>query len=154
MLKLLKAAIPWCLAFVLLTVGYNVGYDKSDAKWSQEVHNEYIRKDDARKATQALVSDISADYQAKLKAAETNAARTLDDVHSDNKRLRVKVKSLTGQLDSRGRCQFDGEAELDDESAKRIIQVTQKGDAWIEALQRTVLTLQGKLKEAQSKSKE
>ena len=142
MLEFLKKALPWLLVACVFYGGFHLGEQSADTRWTKEVHNEYIKKDDARVATQQVVSDISADYQAKLKASEDDAARTVDGLRSDNVRLRVKLKALSGTPTSDGRCQFDGKAELDDSASKELIRITQDGDAWIQSLQDTIKELQ------------
>lgn len=151
MLELLKKMLPWFLAGLLVTLGYTTGADRMDAKWKQEVHNEYIKKADANRLLQTSLSNISDRYQADLASVKDDAARTVDDVHRDNKRLRVKLKAATDSAGSQCGREPDGYAELDDQFAGEIIQVTDRGDKWIKALQDTIRALQGKLKEKEGK---
>ncbi|MRT52280.1 hypothetical protein FG478_01095, partial [Xylella fastidiosa subsp. multiplex] len=113
------------------------------AKWKQEVHNEYVKRVEATASTQRAINEISGKYQEDLAALEGSTDRIISDLRSDNKRLRVRVKP-TGT--SEGQCGFepDDRAELDDRDAKRILSVTQKGDAGIRALQETIRELQRK----------
>ena len=143
MLQFLRKLIPWVLAGVLFGLGWHLGSDSTDAKWKQEVHNEYVKRVEATASTQRAINEISAKYQEDLAALEGSTDRIISDLRSDNKRLRVRVKT-TGASD--GQCGFepDGRAELDDRDAKRILAVTQKGDAWIRALQDTIRELQHK----------
>lgn len=152
MLELLKKALPWFLAGLLVTVGYSVGSERMEAKWQKEVQNEYVKKADANRLLQVSLSNISDRYQADLASVKADAARTVDDVHRDNKRLRVKLKE-TGTSGSQCGREPDGKAELDDQFAGSIIEVTQKGDAWIQALQDTIRALQGKLKKYEQEGK-
>lgn len=143
MLQFLRKLIPWVLAGVLFGWGWHLGSDSMDSKWKQEIQNEYIKKVEATKRTQREVDEISAKYQEDLAALEGSTDRIISDLRSDNKRLLVRVKTA-GTSD--GQCGFesDGRAELDDRDAKRILAVTQRGDAWIRALQDTIRELQRK----------
>lgn len=143
MLQFLRKLIPWVLAGMLFGLGWHLGSDSMDAKWKQEVHDEYVKRVEAAKSTQRAIDAVSAKYQEDLAALEGSTDRIISDLRSDNKRLRVRVKT-TGTSD--GQCGFepDGRAELDDRDAKRILAVTQKGDAWIRALQDTIRELQRK----------
>lgn len=149
MLKFLQKAIPWFFAALLVVVGYTTGVKETNAKWDREVHSEYIKKDEAKRLQQSALSDIARKYQGDIEALEGSTDRVINDLRVDNKRLLVKVKASSQPSGPSGRCEFNGEAELDPESAKEIIQVTQRGDKWIEALQDTVRVLQGKLNDAQ-----
>lgn len=141
MLQFLRKLIPWVLAGVLFGWGWHLGSDSMDSKWKQEIQNEYIKKVEATKSTQRAVDEISAKYQEDLAALEGSTDRIISDLRSNNKRLLVRIKT-TGTSD--GKCGFepDGRAELDDRDAKRILAVTQRGDAWIRALQDTIRELQ------------
>lgn len=143
MLQFLRKLIPWVLAGMLFGLGWHLGSDSMDSKWKQEVHNEYVKRVEAAKSTQRAIDAVSAKYQEDLAALEGSTDRIISDLRSDNKRLRVRVKTI-GTSD--GQCGFepDGRAELDDRDAKRILAVTQKGDAWIRALQDTIRELQRK----------
>ena len=143
MLQFLRKLVPWVLAGMLFGLGWHLGSDSMDSKWKQEVHNEYVKRVEAAKSTQRAIDAVSAKYQEDLAALEGSTDRIISDLRSDNKRLRVRVKT-TGTSD--GQCGFepDGRAELDDRDAKRILAVTQKGDAWIRALQDTIRELQRK----------
>ena len=141
MLEFLRKLVPWVLAGMLFGWGWQLGADSMDAKWKQEVQNEYVKKQTARAETQKAIDAVSAKYQADLEGLEGSTDRIIADLRSDNKRLRVRIKT-TGTSD--GKCGFepDGRAELDDRDAKSILAVTQRGDAWIRALQDTIRELQ------------
>lgn len=141
MLQFLKRAAPWFFAALLFASGWNMGSNSKDAEWKEVVHNEYVTRVEATRSTQAAVDKVSAKYQEDLAALEGSTDRIIADLHSDNKRLRVRIKT-TGSTQSVSRCESDGRAELDDRDAKRILAVTQKGDAWIKALQNTIRELQ------------
>ena len=140
----LRRAIPWVLAVALSAFMWNNGYNTSDAKWTKEVHSEYVKKDEARKSTQAALDEISAKYQSDIEGIEGSTDRIIADLRSDNKRLRVGVKPTSGTAGPDGRCVIDGKAELDEATTRRLVGITQKGDAQIEALQSTIRRLQNK----------
>lgn len=142
MLQFLRRLIPWVAAGALFCGGWHLGASSMDAEWKQEVFNEYVKKSEATASTQRAVDEVSARYQGELAALEGSTDRMLADLRSDNKRLRVRVKNLTGASKGVSGCVTDGRAELDERDAKRILAVTQKGDAWIRALQDTIRELQ------------
>lgn len=132
-------------AFALgITLAYNHGYDKANTKWEQEVHNEYVKKVKATEDKQVAINEISRQYQEDLAALEGSTDRVINDLRNDGKRLRVKLSATTRELQDNGGCLVDGRAELDEEFSKRLIGVTQRGDAWIRALQDTIKEMQTK----------
>lgn len=142
MLKNLKS-YAIVAAFALgLTLAYNHGYDKADTKWKQEVHNEYVKKTEATAVRQAAVNKVAQEYQDDLAALEGSTDRVINDLRNDGKRLRVKLSATSRELQDNGGCLVDGRAELDEEFSKRLIGVTQRGDAWIKALQNTIKEMQ------------
>lgn len=144
MLKNLKSYVI-ITAFALgITLAYNHGYDKANTKWEQEVHNEYIKKVKATEDKQVAINEISRQYQEDLAALEGSTDRVINDLRNDGKRLRVKLSATTRELQDNGGCLVDGRAELDEEFSKRLIGVTQRGDAWIKALQDTIKEMQTK----------
>lgn len=118
----------------------------TDSKWTKEVQREYISKLEAtertRQEVQQKVNEISKKYQNDLAALEGSTDRIIDDLRNDGKLLRVKLAATNRELEDNGGCLIDGKAELDREFAKRLIGVTKRGDAWIEALQNTIIELQ------------
>ena len=133
------------VAFALgITLAYNHGYDKANTKWEQEVHNEYVKKVEATADKQAALNEVSRQYQEDLAALEGSTDRVINDLRNDGKRLRVKLSATTRELQDNGGCLVDGRAELDEEFSKRLIGVTQRGDAWIRALQDTIKEMQTK----------
>lgn len=141
MLVFLKRAIPWFLAATLFATGWHLGSASKDAEWKQEVLNEYIKKDEANRKTQEAVNKVSRDYQATISEIEGSTDRIINDLRNSNKRLSIRVKTARSSKGNSG-CFPDGRAELDERDAKRILAVTQKGDAWIKALQNTIKELQ------------
>ncbi|UUG66326.1 i- spanin subunit Rz [Pectobacterium phage vB_PcaP_P15_PC2B6] len=142
MVELFKRLLPIIIMVGLFASGWQLGSNHKDNQWKEEVRIEYIKKVDATKQTQTEVSAISKKYQEDLEGLEGSTDRVIADLRADNKRLRVNVKA-TGSPDGNGRCLFDGKAELDEGTAKRLIGITQRGDAHIEALQATIRSLQG-----------
>lgn len=141
MLQLLRRAIPWFFAILLFASGWHMGAKEKDAQWKEVIQNDYVERIEATASTQRAVNEVSRRYQEELAALEGSTDRIIDDLRSDNKRLRVRVKT-TRNAQGVSRCEPDGRAELDDRDAKRILAVTQKGDAWIKALQDTIRELQ------------
>lgn len=141
MLQFLRRVAPWFFAALLFASGWHLGSQAKDAQWKEEIHNVYVKRVEATRSTQEAVNAISAKYQEDIAAMEGSTDRIISDLRSDNKRLRVRIKT-TGSSSSVCGCEPDGRAELDERDAKRIIGVTQKGDAWIKALQDTIRELQ------------
>ena len=144
MLKNLKSYAIIATFALGITLAYNHGYDKANTKWEQEVHNEYVKKVKATEDKQAAINEISRQYQEDLAALEGSTDRVINDLRNDGKRLRVKLSATTRELQDNGGCLVDGRAELDEEFSKRLIGVTQRGDAWIRALQDTIKEMQTK----------
>ncbi|WLW41112.1 hypothetical protein MJOCIBJJ_00046 [Serratia phage KKP 3708] len=141
MLELIKKAVPWLLAAILFTFGWHLGSNAKDAHWKEVVQNEYISKQAARVQTQAELDKISAKYQADIEGLEGSTDRIIADLRNDNKRLRVQVKSTSVPAGPDGRCIIDGEVELHEATARRLIEITQKADAKEQALQDTIRKL-------------
>lgn len=127
-----------------ITLAYNTGYDKADTKWKQEVQNEYVKRTEATADRQAAINKVSKKYQEDLEALEGSTDRVINDLRNDGKRLRVKLSATSRELQDNRGCLVDGRAELDEEFSKRLIGVTQKGDAWIKALQNTIIEMKQK----------
>lgn len=141
MLQLLRRAIPWFFAIVLFASGWHMGANQTDAQWKEVIQNDYVERVKATETTQRAVNEVSRRYQEELAALEGSTDRIIDELRGDNKRLRIRIKN-TRSAQGVSRCESDGRAELDDRDAKRILAVTQKGDAWIRALQDTIRELQ------------
>ncbi|QHJ80102.1 MAG: hypothetical protein [Caudoviricetes sp.] len=123
--------------------GYDSGYAAQLLEANQEKQELREKLDETRKSKQQAISDISYSYQLELSTINAKAKSDIDSLSADGKRLRVKVKQLSDEgADLRGRCFTDGYAELDRGAAERIVAITNKGDAWIKALQETVKVLQ------------
>lgn len=136
--------------FIALAIGtalwfsYSLGYDKANTKWEQEVHNEYVKRTEANADRQAAIAKVSQEYQDDLAALEGSTDRVIADLRNDGKRLSVKLSATSRELAANRGCLIDGRAELDEEFSRRLIGVTQKGDAWIKALQNTIKEMQKK----------
>lgn len=148
MLQFIRTALPWLFAGALFMSGWHMGAKEERNHWNEVIHYEYIQKEQARKDTQDAVSAVSTHYQEEIAALEGSTDRIIDDLKRSNKRLSVRVKNHSCST-SGGTCRCipDGRAELDERDAKRIIGVTQKGDAWIRALQDTIRELQKERKQ-------
>lgn len=146
MLEITKKLVPWLWTIMVFAFGWHYGSQHTDANWKEVVHNEYVQKQEATQSTQRAVNEISAKYQADLEGLEGSTDRIIADLRSDNKRLRVSIKPTSTTAGPDGRCIFDGKAELDEATARRLIGITKKGDLQIEALQDTIRKLQGEKK--------
>ena len=142
MLYFLKKAAPWSVAAMLYTAGYSLGYDKAEFHYKEVMHNEYVTKQIATQRTQQAVAQISEEYKDTLAGIEGSTDRIIADLRSDNKRLRVKLKPQAGVIKSEGECESASTGELDESTSRRLIGITQRGDAQIEALIKTVKELQ------------
>lgn len=147
MLEFAKRALPWLIAALLFAAGWNLGSADKDTEWKEVVQNEYIKKQEATKATQKEVSRISTNYQETIAGLEGSTDRVIADLRRDNTRLRVRIKDTTGTLSSDGRCIFNGRAELHEATSKSLIGITQAADAHVKALQETIRELQGERNE-------
>lgn len=141
-----KRIVPYLVAIMVFAFGWHLGSQSTDAKWKEEVQNEYVKKQTARAETQKAIDTVSAKYQADLEGLEGSTDRIIADLRSDNKRLRVKVKvkptSVAAGPD--GRCLVDGYVELHEATARSLIAITQKADLKEKALQDTIRKLQRK----------
>lgn len=146
MLKFLQKVAPWVLAGILFTGGYHTGYKQADSKWKELNNAVYVKKTEARADKQDALNKVSEEYQGKLAELEGSADRIIADLRKSNSGLYVKLKNTSGTSRPDGRCKLDGKAELDESTARDLIQITKKGDAWIESLQETIRELQQKEK--------
>lgn len=142
MKEFLKGIVPWLIAGVLFGAGWYYGADDKDAEWKEVMHNEYVSKQKANADAQREVNIVSKRYQEAISGIEGSTDRIITDLRDANQRLRVNLKPTTGTPSGDGRCLFNGKAELDETTARRLIGITQKGDAQIEALQDTIRKLQ------------
>lgn len=143
LLAIVKRIAPWVLAGMLFGLGWHLGSDSMDAKWKQEVHNEYIKRVEATASAQRAINEISAKYQEDLASLEGSTDRIIADLQSDNKRLRVKVNTSGLTESDISRCFPNGRVELHPETSKSLIRITQEADLKEKALQDTIRRLQG-----------
>ena len=143
LLAIVKRIAPWVIAGILFGLGWHLGSDSMDAKWKQEVHNEYIKRVEATASTQRAINEISAKYQEDLASLEGSTDRIIADLNRDNKRLRVKVNTSGRTESDISRCFPNGRVELHPETSKSIIRITQEADLKEKALQDTIRRLQG-----------
>lgn len=143
MLSLIKTTLPWVLAALLFGYGWTMGSNSRNQEWKELIHNEYVSRVEATRNTQEAVDLVSQQYQEDLEALEGSTDRVINDLRSSNKRLYVKLKASPSR-DSNGvsGCIPNGKAELDDSTTRDLIGITQRGDAWIKALQNTIIELQ------------
>lgn len=146
MLEFLKRIAPILVLVLTFAFGMHVGNTTKDAEWKQEVHNEYVKKSEARASTQAKVDEISTAYQEDYAALEGSTDRTIADLRLANKRLSLKAKPTSGTITSDGRCIVDGRVELQDSDAKALIGLAARADLKERALQDTIRKLQQKEK--------
>lgn len=142
MLQILRTALPFVVAGALFCSGWHMGAKEERNHWNEVIHYEYVKKTEATKATQDAIGKVASEYQEKLSTLESSTDRVIDDLKRDNKRMSVRIKRAGTSKPSACGCQSDGRAELDERDAKRILGITQKGDAWIKALQETIVELQ------------
>lgn len=142
MLQIFKRALPWLLAALLFGSGWYAGSESKDTHWKEVLHNEYVSRVEATRETQAAVDLVATQYQDDLAALEGSTDRVITDLRGSNKRLYIKLKAKPRGTEGVSGCIADGRAELDDSTARDLIKVTQRGDAWIKALQGTIRELQ------------
>lgn len=141
------------LLFGIWKTGYDSGYSAHLLEANQEKQELREELDAVRQSKQQAISDISYAYQLELNSINDKAKRDIASLNADGKRLRVKVKQLSKEgAELRGRCFPDGYAELDSQYAESLIEITNRGDAWIKALQETVRVLQSENKQLKEKT--
>lgn len=139
------------------TVGHVIGIKDERLAQQEVIKNEYIKKTTAdiqqHNAVQTALDAIAKRHSDEMAELEGSTDGIVNALNADNKRLRIKLKAVSGAPGDKQQCisTVDGKAELDEGDAKRLIGIAQKGDKWIENLQDTVRVLQGKLKEKETK---
>lgn len=146
MLELTKRVVPWLLAAMVFAFGWHFGSSSTDAKWKEVVNNEYVTKVEHTAKVQSELNEVSRKYQEDYAALEGSTDRVIADLRDSNVRLRVKVKPTSVASGPDGRCLVDGEVELHEATARRLIEITQKADLKEQALQDTIRKLQKKEK--------
>lgn len=92
-----------------------------------EMLGTYIEKTNQQLKT---IQQIDKDYQDKIQHAKVENERLLNDLDTANKRLYVKVKCpvMPTNTTTTSRTDDSTRAELNRETSKRIIRITQDGD--------------------------
>lgn len=146
MLEFLRKAAPIVGILAVFIFGWHLGSSSKDHDWKEVVHNEYVKKTEARKATQGSLNEISEKYQEDYAALEGSTDRIIADLRDSNKRLLVRIKNTSGTSGPDGRCIVDGPVELHETTSRRLIEITEKADLKEKALQDTIRKLQQKEK--------
>lgn len=147
MLELLKRLAPAIVLVLAFSFGMYVGSVTKDNEWKEEVHNEYVTKNEARASTQREVDAVSKKYQEDYAALEGSTDGIIDGLSSDNKRLRANACAPGSARGSNGRCESYVSVELHESTVKSLVRITESADLKEKALQDTIRKLQNKQKE-------
>ena len=147
LLAIVKRAASWVFAALLFASGYNIGSVTKDNEWKEEVHNEYVTKNEARASTQREVDAVSKKYQEDYAALEGSTDGIIDGLSRDNKRLRANACAPGSARGSNGRCESYVSVELHESTVKSLVRITESADLKEKALQDTIRKLQNKQKE-------
>lgn len=147
MLELLKRLAPAIVLVLAFSFGMYVGSVTKDNEWKEEVHNEYVTKNEARASTQREVDAVSKKYQEDYAALEGSTDGVIDGLSRDNKRLRANACAPGSARGSNGRCESYVSVELHESTVKSIVRITESADLKEKALQDTIRKLQNKQKE-------
>ena len=147
MLELLKRLAPVIVLVLALSFGMYVGSVTKDNEWKEEVHNEYVTKNEARASTQREVDAVSKKYQEDYAALEGSTDGIINELSRDNKRLRAKACAPGSARGSNGRCESYVSVELHESTVKSLVRITESADLKEKALQDTIRKLQNKQKE-------
>lgn len=147
MLELLKRLAPAIVLVLAFSFGMYVGSVTKDNEWKEEVHNEYVTKNEARASTQREVDAVSKKYQEDYAALEGSTDGIIDGLSRDNKRLRANACATGSARGSNGRCESYVSVELHESTVKSLVRITESADLKEKALQDTIRKLQNKQKE-------
>ncbi|WYM31303.1 lysis protein [Citrobacter phage Citrof5] len=147
MLELLKRLAPAIVLVLAFSFGMYVGSVTKDNEWKEEVHNEYVTKNEARASTQREVDAVSKKYQEDYAALEGSTDGVIDELSRDNKRLRANACAPGSARGSNGRCESYVSVELHESTVKSLVRITESADLKERALQDTIRKLQNKQKE-------
>lgn len=147
MLELLKRLAPAIVLVLAFSFGMYVGSVTKDNEWKEEVHNEYVTKNEARASTQREVDAVSKKYQEDYAALEGSTDGVIDGLSRDNKRLRANACAPGSARGSNGRCESYVSVELHESTVKSLVRITESADLKEKALQDTIRKLQNKQKE-------
>ena len=146
MLELLKRLAPAIVLVLAFSFGMYVGSVTKDNEWKEEVHNEYVTKNEARASTQKEVDAVSKKYQEDYAALEGSTDGVIDGLSRDNKRLRANACAPGSARGSNGRCESYVSVELHESTVKSLVRITESADLKERALQDTIRKLQQKEK--------
>ncbi|ARV77567.1 endopeptidase [Pasteurella phage vB_PmuP_PS07] len=146
-----KHTVIWFLGVLLVSLVYHTGYKSGTAKMQTEIQNVHKRyqseTERLTKEKQQVLNEISKKYQEDLQQVKSEADATIANLTKSNQRLYVKLKSLPSDHNGASyRPIVDGKAELDDSTARSLIEITKRGDKWIEALQESLRQCKGETK--------
>lgn len=147
MLELLKRLAPAIVLVLTFSFGMYVGSVTKDNEWKEEVHNEYVTKNEARASTQREVNAVSKKYQEDYAALEGSTDGIIGGLSRDNKRLRANACAPGSARGSNGRCESYVSVELHESTVKSLVRITESADLKEKALQDTIRKLQNKQKE-------
>lgn len=147
MLELLKRLAPAIVLVLAFSFGMYVGSVTKDNEWKEEVHNEYVTKNEARASTQREVDAVSKKYQEDYAALEGSTDGFINELSRDNKRLRANACAPGSARGSNGRCESYVSVELHESTVKSLVRITESADLKEKALQDTIRKLQNKQKE-------
>lgn len=147
MLELLKRLAPAIVLVLTFSFGMYVGSVTKDNEWKEEVHNEYVTKNEARASTQREVDAVSKKYQEDYAALEGSTDGVINELSRDNKRLRANACAPGSARGSNGRCESYVSVELHESTVKSLVRITESADLKEKALQDTIRKLQNKQKE-------
>lgn len=147
MLELLKRLAPAIVLVLAFSFGMYVGSVTKDNEWKEEVHNEYVTKNEARASTQREVDAVSKKYQEDYAALEGSTDGVINELSRDNKRLRANACAPGSARGSNGRCESYVSVELHESTVKSLVRITESADLKEKALQDTIRKLQNKQKE-------
>ena len=80
MLELLKRLAPAIVLVLAFSFGMYVGSVTKDNEWKEEVHNEYVTKNEARVSTQREVDAVSKKYQEDYAALEGSTDGVINEL--------------------------------------------------------------------------
>jgi hypothetical protein len=146
MLELLKRLAPAIVLVLAFSFGMYVGSVTKDNEWKEEIHNEYVTKNEARASTQREVDAVSKKYQEDYAALEGSTDGVIDGLSRDNKRLRANACAPGSARGSNGRCESYVSVELHESTVKSLVRITESADLKERALQDTIRKLQQKEK--------
>ena len=144
MLEFLKRVAPIVGVLLVFALGWNLGSSSKDHDWKEVVHNEYVKKVEARKDKQDAIDAISQKYQDDYAALEGSTDGIINALSGDNKRLRANACSPGAARGPSGRCESYVSVELHESTVRSLIEITQKADLKEKALQDTIRKLQNK----------